>query len=190
MRVHIGVLHGSSEGITRVLIAKLLHHVLYMPLSICRGLSLGSYNRVGGDRLYDWLVNFLLMNLLYLLLVIIDRDGGLALGRDLVFDKIESTGIADCDPVVAVTMGDLSAFVLNIVDVLVNIHSFGVLDVEEELLGVASDLSARPALDEFLDLLPVFTVQPQSYRKICKSVYLVTADGNQIWKLEEDLLKS
>ena len=45
---------------------------------------------------------------------------------------------------------------LHIIDVLVNVHLLGLLDIDEELLGVGSDLGAGPRADVLLDFLPVF----------------------------------
>lgn len=50
-------------------------------------------------------------------------------------------------------------------NVLVIIHAFGLLDVKEELLGVAPDLSSGARLDELFDQLPVFAVQAESYKR-------------------------
>lgn len=47
-------------------------------------------------------------------------------------------------------------------DVLVYVHAFGLFDIQEKLLGMASDLSSRPTLDVWFDFLPVFAEQFQS----------------------------
>ena len=44
-------------------------------------------------------------------------------------------------------------------NVLVYVHTFGLFDIQEKLLGMASDLSSRPTLDMWFDFLPVFAEQ-------------------------------
>lgn len=44
---------------------------------------------------------------------------------------------------------------LNVVDVLVDVHLLGLLNVDEELLSVRPDLGPRSASDELLYLLPI-----------------------------------
>ena len=48
---------------------------------------------------------------------------------------------------------------LHIIDVLVNVHLFGLLDIDEELLGMGSDLGAGPRADVLLYFLPIFAEQ-------------------------------
>lgn len=49
--------------------------------------------------------------------------------------------------------------------VLVEIHTCGFLNIDEELLSVGSNLGPRSGSDELLNLLPVFTVHFQGYIK-------------------------
>ena len=44
-------------------------------------------------------------------------------------------------------------------NVLVYVHTLGLFDIQEKLLGMASDLSSRPTLDMWFDFLPVFAEQ-------------------------------
>ena len=53
------------------------------------------------------------------------------------------------------------ALILNISNVLVNVHVLGLLDIQEELLSVAPDLGPRTSLYELFDELPVFAVETE-----------------------------
>lgn len=57
-----------------------------------------------------------------------------------------------------------SGLTLDMLQVSVEIHTCGFLDVDEELLGVGSNLGSRSGADELLNLLPVFAVHLEGYR--------------------------
>ena len=55
--------------------------------------------------------------------------------------------------------------VLYMIDILINRHFLRFLDIQKELLGVASNLGSRPGSNVVLDLLPVLAVDTQCYTR-------------------------
>ena len=91
---------------------------------------------------------------------------------------------------VALKIDVLAFSVLQVLNICIDIHAVGALDVHEKLLGMASDLGAWPSLDEILNFLPVFAVNVKSY--IIKNGYFLDFGLINIlgWRYEEyDLLR-
>ena len=60
---------------------------------------------------------------------------------------------------------NITTLLVQELDVLVDVHPFRLLDVEKELLCVASNLRSRPGHDVALDSLPIFAVKFEGYKR-------------------------
>ena len=56
---------------------------------------------------------------------------------------------------------------------MVNVHLLCLLDIDEKLLGMGSDLGAGPRANVLLDFLPVFAKQLKTYANVSSVSYML-----------------